>query len=111
MHAAQTPKSKLKFVTLEESDMSTLCQREEFLRICSDEDLVAKAQEIEVTIPVQKGQAKRYNLNPVSFSIDFLWGMRPDGVAINEALQIVYILEFNSQPTGTRGRNRNSCWV
>ena len=36
MHAAQKPKIKLKFVTLDkESNMSTLWRREEFLRICS----------------------------------------------------------------------------
>jgi len=34
------------------------------------------------------------NLNPVSFSVNYFWGRRPDGVAINEALQVVYILEF-----------------
>ena len=40
MHAAQKPKSKLKFVTLDkESNMSTLWRREEFLRICSKEEL------------------------------------------------------------------------
>jgi len=41
MHAAQKPKSKLKFVTLDkENIMSTLRRREEVLRICSKEDLV-----------------------------------------------------------------------
>ena len=55
MHAAQKPKSKLKFVTLgKESNMSTLWRREEFLRICSKEELAEKAQDIEVTIPVKK---------------------------------------------------------
>jgi len=55
MHAAQNPKSKLKFVTLDkESNMTTLRRREEFLRICSKEKLAEKAQDIEVTIPVQK---------------------------------------------------------
>ena len=40
MHAAQKPKRKLKFVTLDtESSMSTLWRREEFLRICSKEEL------------------------------------------------------------------------
>jgi len=40
MHAAKTPKSKLKFATLDkESNMSTLWRREEFIRICSEEDL------------------------------------------------------------------------
>jgi len=53
MHAAQKPKSKLKFVTLDkENNMSTLWRREEFLRICSKDDLAEKAQDIEVKIPV-----------------------------------------------------------
>jgi len=44
MHAAQKPRSKLKVVTLDkESNMSTLWRREEFLRICSKEELVEKA--------------------------------------------------------------------
>jgi len=39
MHAAQKPKSKIKFVTLDKkSIMSTLWRREELLRICSKED-------------------------------------------------------------------------
>jgi len=54
MQAAQKPKSKLKFVTLDrESNMSTLWRREEFLRICSKEDLTEKAQDIEVTTSIQ----------------------------------------------------------
>jgi len=53
MHAAKKPKSKLKLVNLDkESNMSTLWRREEFLRICSKEDLAEKAQDIEVTKPV-----------------------------------------------------------
>jgi len=97
MHAAQKPKSKLKFVTLDkESNMSTLWRREEFLTICSKEELAEKAQDIEVTIPVKKSQETRYNLDPWSFFVNRFWGRRPDGVAINEALKIVYILEFRS---------------
>jgi len=42
----------------------------------------------------QKRQETRYNLNPESFFVNRFWGRRPDGVAINEALQIVYILEL-----------------
>ena len=61
MHATQKPKSKLKFVTLDkESNMSTLWRREEFLRICSKEDLTEKAQDMEVAIPVKKSQEARY---------------------------------------------------
>jgi len=52
MHAAQKPESRLMFVTLDkESNMSTLWRREDFLRICSKENLADKAQSIEVTIP------------------------------------------------------------
>ena len=69
-------------------------KREEFLRICSKKELAEKAQDIEVTIPVKKSQEARYNLNPGSFFVNRLWGRQPDGVAINEALKIVYILEF-----------------
>jgi len=57
MHAAQKPKSKLKFVTLDKesnSNMSTLWRREEFLRICSKDNLAEKAQDIEVPMPVKK---------------------------------------------------------
>jgi len=42
----------------------------------------------------QKSQETRYNLDPGSFFINHFWGRRPDGVAINVALKIVYILEF-----------------
>jgi len=56
---------------------------------------VEKAQDIEVTIiPVKKSQEARYNLDPESFFVNRFWGRRPDVVAINEALQIVYNLEF-----------------
>ena len=42
----------------------------------------------------QKSQGARYNFDPESFFVNRFWGTRPDGVAINEALQIVYMLEF-----------------
>jgi len=79
MHAAQKPKSKLKFVTLDkESNMSTLWRREEFLRICSKDELAEKAQDIEVTIPVKKSKEARYNLDPESFFVNRFWGRRPE---------------------------------
>jgi len=69
-------------------------RREEFLRVCSKEELAEKAQDIEVTIPVKKSQEARYNLDPGSFFENRFWGRRPDRVAINVALKILYILEF-----------------
>jgi len=104
MHAAQKPKSKLKFVTLDkESNMSTQWRREEFLRICSKEELTEKAQDIEAAIPVKTSQEARYNLDPESFFVNRIWGRRLDGVAINKALQIVCILNLNGRQTGSRG--------
>jgi len=66
-----------------------LWRREEFLRICSKEDLAEKTQDIDVTIPIKKSQETRHNFDPVSFFVNHFWGKRPDGVAINEARQIV----------------------
>jgi len=107
MHAAQKPKSKLKFVTLDsdkERNMRTLWRREDFLRICSKEELAEKAQDIEVTIPVKKSQETQYNLDPGFFFVNHrFWGRRPDGVAINEALKIVYILEFKQSTDRDEG--------
>jgi len=96
IHAAQKPKGKLRFVKLDkENDVSTLWRREEILRICSKEDLAEKAQDIEVTIPVKKIQETRYNFDPTAFFVNCFWGRtRWDRNHGNEALQIVYILEF-----------------
>ena len=47
-----------------------------------------------MTIPIQKSQEARYDLDPESFFVHHFWGRRLNGVAINEALQIGYILEF-----------------
>jgi len=47
-----------------------------------------------VKIPVKKSQEAWYNLDPGSFFVNRFWGRPPDGVAINEALKIVYLLEF-----------------
>jgi len=55
---------------------------------------VKKAQDIEVTIPVKKNQEARYNFDPESFFVNRFRSRRPDGVAINEALQVGWILEF-----------------
>ena len=90
----------LKFV---ESNVSTLWRRGEFLRICSKEEMAEKAQDIEVTIPVKKSQVTRYNLDPGSFFVNHFWGRRLDGVAINEALKIVYICEFKRSTDENEG--------
>ena len=53
------------------------------------EELAEKTQDIDVTIPIKKSQETRHNFDPVSFFVNHFWGKRPDGVAINEARQIV----------------------
>jgi len=92
MHTVQKPKSKFKFVTLDkESNTSTLWRREELLIICSKEDMAEKAQDIEMTISVKRSQETRYNFDPADFFVNRFWGRQLDGVAIKQALQIVYI--------------------
>jgi len=55
MQAAQTPVSKLRFVTPDkESSMNTLWLEEEFEQICSRESLTEKAAEMEKTISVKE---------------------------------------------------------
>jgi len=75
MHAAQKPKSNLMCVTLHnESNMSTLSrwQGEEFLTICSEEDMAEKAQAIGVTI--RHHQSKKVRRHPtVTTSIQCLF--------------------------------------
>jgi len=56
-----------------------------------------------VTIPVKQSQGKRHNLDPEYFFINRFWGRRPDGVAINEALQVVCILEFKQSTDRDEG--------
>jgi len=95
MHAAQKSNSKLKSVTLDkESNMSTLWRLEDSNRICNKEELVEKAQDVEVTMPVSDSQEAQYNLDSGSFFINRFWGRRLNMIAINQDMQIVYILEF-----------------
>ena len=56
-----------------------------------------------MTIPVKKSQETRYNLDPGSFFVNRCWGRRPDEVAINEGLKIVYILEFKRSTDRNEG--------
>jgi len=54
IQAAQTPASKLRFVTPHrESSMSTLWQEEEFEQICSRESLTERAAEIAKSVSVK----------------------------------------------------------
>jgi len=57
-----------------------------------------------VTISVKKSQEALYNLDPGSFFKNRFWGRRPDWVAINEALQIVYILGFKQSTERDEGK-------
>ena len=58
MQAAQTPASKLRFVTPDkESSMNTLRQEKEFEQICSRESPTEKAAEIEQTISVKEHES------------------------------------------------------
>jgi len=96
MHAAQKPKSNLKFVALDkESNMrlavATRRVSKNLQQGISDREGIGYRGD---TIPFKKSQEARYNLDPGSFFVNRFWGRRQDGVAVNEALKIGYILEF-----------------
>jgi len=89
MQAAQTPASKLRFVTRDKetrSSMNTLWQEEKFEQICSRESLMAKAADIERTISVKEHERERYDFDPTMsrFYEDRLSNWRPDGIVINK---------------------------
>jgi len=68
MQVAQTPASKLRFVTPDkEISMNTLWQEEEFEQICSKESLTEKAAEIEKKSCVKEHERERHDLDPTMF--------------------------------------------
>jgi len=68
MQAAQTPTSKLRFVTPDkESSMRTLWQEKEFEQVCSRELLTEKTADIEKTISVKEHERERYDFDPTTF--------------------------------------------
>jgi len=95
MQSAQTPMSKLRFVTPDkESSMSTLWQEEEFKQICSRESLMEKAAVIEKIISVKEHEGECYDFDPTMFYENRFWNRRPDGIVINKNHRTLYILEF-----------------
>ena len=95
IQTAQTPTSKLRFVTPDkESSMGTLWQEEEFKQICSRESLMEKAANIEKTIVVKEHERARYDFDPTMFYENRFWNRRPDGIVINKYHRTLYILKF-----------------
>jgi len=110
MHAAQKPRSKHKFVTLDkESNMSTLWRRKDFLRICSKEELAGQAQDIEVTMPFKKSQEARYNLDdPGIFFENRFSGRRLDRFAIKEICRSYIFENLNGPQTASNVAHTDS---
>ena len=68
MQAAQTPASKLRFVTPDKvSSMNTLWQEAEFEQICSSELLTEKAADIEKPVSVKEHERERHDFDPKMF--------------------------------------------
>jgi hypothetical protein len=95
IQTAQTPTSKLRFVTPDkESSVSTLWQEEEFKQICSRESLMEKAADIGKMIVVKERERARYDFDPTMFYENRFWSRRPDGIVMNKYHRTLYILEF-----------------
>jgi len=83
MPAAQTPASKLRFMTPDkESNMNKLWQEEEFEQICSRKSLTEKRAEIEKTISMTEHERERYDFDPTMFYENRFWNRRLDGMVI-----------------------------
>jgi len=103
MQAAQTPTSKLRFVTPDkESSMSTLWQEEEFKQVYSRELLMEKAADIEKTIAVKEHEKEGYDFDPTMFYENRFWNRRPDGIVINKYHRTLYILRVQTVITWQR---------
>jgi len=93
IQAAQTPISKLRFVTPDqENSMSTLWQEEEFKQICSRESLTEKAADIEKTIVVKEHKRARYDVDPTMSYENRFWNRRPDSIVINKYHSTLYMM-------------------
>jgi len=104
IQSAQTPTSKLRFVTPDkESSMSTSWQEKEFEQICSRELLTEKAADIEKTIVAKEHERTRYDFDTTMFYQNRFWNRRPDGIVINKYHRTLYILEFKR----SSDRNKN----
>jgi len=85
MQAAQTPASKLRFVTPDkENSMHTLWQEEGFEQIYSRELLTEKAADVEKTIAVKDHRRERYDFDPTMFYENCFWNRKPDGTVIDK---------------------------
>jgi len=94
MQAAQTPASKLRYVTPhKESSMNTSWQEEEFEQICRRKSLTEKAAEIEKTTSVIEHERERHYFDPTMFYENRFWNGRPDGIVIDKYHRTIYILD------------------
>ena len=95
MQTAQTPTSKLRFVTPDkECSMNTLWQEEVFEQICSRESLMEKAADVAKTISAKQNERARYDFDPTMFYENRFWNQRPDDIVINQNHRTLSILEF-----------------
>ena len=79
MQAAQTPASRLRFVTSDkESSMNTLWQEEEFEQISRRESLTEKAVEIENPIIVSEHEREHYDFDPTILFLESEAGWHSD---------------------------------
>jgi len=108
MQTAQTPASKLRFVTPDrESSMSTLWQEEEFEQIYRENRWRKRQQTLKKTISVKEHERERYDFDPTMFYENRFWNRRPDGIVLNKNHWTLYILESSSTGCACRAASAN----
>jgi len=99
------PKGRSRIISNEESSINTLCQEEEFEKICNRgnrESLTQNPAGIEKTISVKEHRREVNDFDPTMLNENLFWNRRPDGTVINKNHQTLQILEFDSHLTEMR---------
>jgi len=95
MPAAQTPTSKLWFVTSDkESSINTSWQEKEFKQIRSRESQTEKAATIEKNVLSERERNRTQNFDPTTFYGKSFLESKARCIVINKNPRTLYILEF-----------------
>ena len=91
----QKKKSDKDFTTLgTEKSLSSLWEREEYINMCSKEDLWRAVAEDEANTPLESGAMVQAAVHREDELKRRFWDKRPDGMVLDKENKICYVMEF-----------------
>ena len=91
----QKKKSDKDFTTLgTEKSLSSLWEREEYINMCSKEDLWRAVAEDEANTPLESGAKVQAAVHREDELKRRFWDKRPDGMVLDKENKICYVMEF-----------------